>query len=54
MHRSQKAMGASPRLSGFHPWHFYHYEPPRELAVIESEIKALEANIVRLLGEITA
>lgn len=34
--------------------HFYRYEPPRELAVIESEIKALEADIVRLLGEVTA
>ncbi|HPH13696.1 MAG TPA: class I SAM-dependent DNA methyltransferase [Burkholderiaceae bacterium] len=34
--------------------HFYRYEPPRELAVIEGEIKALEADIVRLLGEVTA
>lgn len=34
--------------------HFYRYEPPRELGVIESEIKALEADIVRLLGEVTA
>ncbi len=34
--------------------HFYRYEPPRELAVIESEIKALEADIVRLLAEVTA
>ena len=34
--------------------HFYRYEPPRELAVIESEIKALEADIVRLLGEVTS
>jgi len=34
--------------------HFYRYEPPRELAVIESKIKALEADIVRLLGEVTA
>ena len=33
--------------------HFYRYEPPRELAVIEGEIKALEADIVRLLGEVT-
>lgn len=30
--------------------HFYRYE----LAVIEAEIKALEADIVRLLGEVTA
>lgn len=34
--------------------HFYRYEPPRELAVIEDEIKALESDIVRLLGEVTA
>ncbi|MHB1580880.1 MAG: type I restriction-modification system subunit M [Acidithiobacillus sp.] len=34
--------------------HFYRYEPPRELSVIEAEIKALEADIVRLLGEVTA
>lgn len=34
--------------------HFYRYEPPCELAVIEAEIKALEADIVRLLGEVTA
>jgi type I restriction enzyme M protein len=34
--------------------HFYRYEPPRELAVIEGEIKSLEADIVRLLGEVTA
>jgi Type I restriction-modification system methyltransferase subunit len=34
--------------------HFYRYEPPRELAVIEAEIKALEMDIVRLLGEVTA
>ena len=34
--------------------HFYRYEPPCELAVIESEIKALEADIARLLGEVTA
>ncbi len=34
--------------------HFYRYEPPRELAVIEGEIKALEADIVRLLSEVTA
>jgi type I restriction enzyme M protein len=34
--------------------HFYRYEPPRELAVIEGEIKALELDIVRLLAEVTA
>lgn len=34
--------------------HFYRYEPPRELSVIEGEIKALESDIVRLLGEVTA
>jgi type I restriction enzyme M protein len=35
-------------------WHFYRYEPPRELAVIECEIKTLEADIIRLLGEVAA
>lgn len=34
--------------------HFYRYEPPRELTVIEGEIKALEADIARLLGVVTA
>ncbi|MFM0428451.1 class I SAM-dependent DNA methyltransferase [Paraburkholderia aspalathi] len=34
--------------------YFYRYELPRELSVIEGEIKALEAGIVRLLGEVTA
>lgn len=34
--------------------HFYRYEPPRDLSVIEAEIKALESDIVRLLGEVTA
>jgi type I restriction enzyme M protein len=34
--------------------HFYRYEAPRELSVIEGEIKALEADIVRLLGRVTA
>lgn len=34
--------------------HFYRYEPPRELAVIEGEIKALEDDIMRLLKEVTA
>lgn len=34
--------------------HFYRYEPPRKLSVIEAEIKALETDIVRLLGEVTA
>ena len=34
--------------------HFYRYEPPRELAVIEAEIKALEEDIIKLLREVTA
>jgi type I restriction enzyme M protein len=34
--------------------HFYRYEPPRELSVIEAEIKDLERDIMRLLGEVTA
>ena len=34
--------------------HFYRYEPPRELAEIEVEIKVLEGEILDLLREVTA
>ena len=34
--------------------HFYRYEPPRPLEEIEADIKALESEIARLLGEVTA
>jgi type I restriction enzyme M protein len=34
--------------------HFYRYEPPRELEVIETDIKTLEDQIVTLLKEVTA
>lgn len=34
--------------------HFYRYEPPRELEVIEAEIKSLEGEIIELLREVTA
>lgn len=34
--------------------HFYRYEPPRPLEKIESDIKALEGEIVALLREVTA
>jgi len=34
--------------------HFYRYEPPRPLEVIEAEIKALEDDIKRMLGEVTS
>ena len=34
--------------------HFYRYEPPRPLEVIEAEIKTLETEIVALLREVTA
>jgi type I restriction enzyme M protein len=34
--------------------HFYQYEPPRELEVISTDIRALEADILRLLKEVTA
>ncbi|MFE1951987.1 N-6 DNA methylase [Streptomyces sp. NPDC059524] len=34
--------------------HFYVYEPPRPLAEIDAELKALEAEIQGLLGEVTA
>ncbi|MFE0250959.1 N-6 DNA methylase [Streptomyces sp. NPDC059010] len=33
--------------------HFYVYEPPRPLAEIDAELKALEADIQALLGEVT-
>ncbi|NJC71235.1 SAM-dependent DNA methyltransferase [Planosporangium thailandense] len=33
--------------------HFYVYKPPRPLAEIDAEIKALEAQIQALLGEVT-
>lgn len=34
--------------------HFYVYTPPRPLAEIDAELKNLEAQIQRLLGEVTA
>ncbi|MGA2514564.1 MAG: class I SAM-dependent DNA methyltransferase [Candidatus Limnocylindrales bacterium] len=34
--------------------HFYRYVPPRPLAEIDAEIKALEGKIQKLLGEVTA
>ncbi len=34
--------------------HFYRYEPPRPLEVIEADIKALELEIIELLKEVTA
>ncbi|MCM8626956.1 N-6 DNA methylase [Accumulibacter sp.] len=34
--------------------HFYRYEPPRPLEVIEADIKALEDDIKRMLGEVTS
>ncbi|WP_459545179.1 type I restriction-modification system subunit M [Nocardia sp. X0981] len=33
--------------------HFYVYQPPRPLAEIDAELKALEAEIQELLGEVT-
>ena len=33
--------------------HFYRYSPPRPLEDIESDIQAIEADIVRMLGEVT-
>lgn len=32
--------------------HFYQYEPPRPLEEIESDIKALEKEIMAMLGEV--
>ncbi len=34
--------------------HFYRYEPPRPLGVIETDIKSLEADILKMLKEVTA
>ncbi len=34
--------------------HFYVYTPPRPLAEIDAELKALEAEIQRLLGKVTS
>ena len=34
--------------------HFYRYEPPRALEVIETEIKSLEDDIMKMLKEVTA
>ena len=33
--------------------HFYRYTPPRPLEDIERDIQAVEADIVRMLGEVT-
>jgi len=32
--------------------HFYEYEPPRELAYIEADIKELEQEIMEMLAEV--
>ena len=34
--------------------HFYRYEPPRPLDVIEADIKTLESEVMALLDEVTA
>ena len=34
--------------------HFYRYEPPRPLKVIETDIKRLEDDIMKMLKEVTA
>jgi type I restriction enzyme M protein len=34
--------------------YFYQYQPPRKLAEIDAELKAVEAEIAALLGEVTA
>lgn len=33
--------------------YFYRYKPPRPLEEIEADIRGIEADIVRMLGEIT-
>jgi type I restriction enzyme M protein len=34
--------------------HFYVFEPPRPLEVIDAELKAVSANILWMLGELNA
>ena len=34
--------------------HFYRYDPPRPLEVIETDIKKLEGDIMKMLKEVTA
>ena len=34
--------------------HFYRYEPPRPLEIIETDIKSLEDDIMKMLKEVTA
>jgi type I restriction enzyme M protein len=34
--------------------HFYRYEPPRPLEIIEKDIKGLEDDIMKLLKEVTS
>lgn len=43
-----------PQAPGTVNRHFHRNEPPREVADNEADIKALEAEFVRLLGEVTA
>ncbi len=33
--------------------HFYVFEPPRPLEEIDAELKAVSANILRMLGELS-
>ncbi len=33
--------------------YFYEYQPPRDIAVIDAELKAVEAEIAQILGEVT-
>jgi type I restriction enzyme M protein len=33
--------------------YFYQYQPPRPLAEIDADLKAIEAEIAALLGEVT-
>jgi type I restriction enzyme M protein len=34
--------------------YFYQYQPPRQLADIDADLKAVEAEIAALLNEVTA
>ena len=42
------------RESASHNRHFYRYESPRPLEVIETDFKRLEDDIMKMLKEVTA
>jgi len=50
MDRSKDKVGYEINFSRY----FYQYKPPRALEEIDAELKRAEADIVRLLSEVTA